>query len=294
MLTYDKCELCPRRCGVNRANGERGFCQMPAQILAARAAAHFWEEPVLAGAGGSGAVFFSGCTLRCAYCQNVEISRGGKGFALTSDALRRTFLRLIDDGVQNINLVTPTQFLPDIVPALQPKLSVPVVYNCGGYERVETIRTLDGLSDVWLPDFKYSDGELAAQLSAAPDYPSVAEAAICEMVRQVGSPVIRDGELVSGVLVRHLVLPGHVENSLGVIDRLAELFPNGEILFSLMRQYTPMGSCPPLPDRRVTDDEYAAVLSWAELCGLSNGFAQDAEAAQADFIPPFDGSGLQF
>ena len=294
MLTYEKCELCPRCCGVNRAAGERGFCQMPAQVRAARAAAHFWEEPVLAGAGGSGAVFFSGCTLRCAYCQNTEISRGGKGFEMTSESLRRTFLQLIDDGVQNINLVTPTHFLPDIIPALQPKLPVPIVYNCGGYERAETVRELDGLVDVWLPDFKYSDSALAAQLSIAPDYPAVAEAAICEMVRQVGSPILRDGELVRGVLVRHLVLPGQVDNSLGVIDRLARLFPNGEILFSLMRQYTPMGDCAPLPSRGVTEDEYAAVLSWAELCGLTNGFAQDAGAADAVFIPSFDGSGLQF
>ena len=267
---------------------------MPAQVKSARASAHYWEEPVLSGAGGSGAVFFSGCTLRCSYCQNAEISRGGKGFALTSDALRRTFLRLIDDGVQNINLVTPTHFLPDIIPALHPKLPVPIVYNCGGYERVETIRALNGLVDVWLPDFKYSDGSLAAKLSAALDYPSVAEAAICEMVRQVGPPVIRDGELVRGVMVRHLVLPGFVDNTLGVIDRLAALFPNGEILFSLMRQYTPMGESAPLPDRRVTEEEYAAALSWAELCGLTNGFAQDASAAEADFIPAFDGSGLQF
>ena len=294
VLTYQKCELCPRQCGVDRTNGERGFCQMPAQVKAARASAHYWEEPVLSGAGGSGAVFFSGCTLRCAYCQNAEISRGGKGFSLTSDALRRTFLQLIDDGVQNINLVTPTHFLPDILPALRPKLPVPVVYNCGGYERVETVRDLDGYVDVWLPDFKYSDGALAAQLSAAPDYPGVAEAAICEMVRQVGPPVIRDGELVRGVMVRHLVLPGFVDNTLGVIDRLAALFPNGEILFSLMRQYTPMGESTPLPDRRVTEEEYAAALSWAELCGLTNGFAQDASAAEADFIPAFDGSGLQF
>lgn len=294
MLTYETCMLCPRQCGVNRAAGERGFCQMPAQAMAARAAAHFWEEPVLAGAGGSGAVFFSGCTLRCSYCQNAEISRGGKGFALTSDALRRTFLRLIDDGVQNINLVTPTHFLPDIIPALRPKLPVPIVYNCGGYERVETVRALNGLVDVWLPDFKYSDGSLAAKLSAAPDYPSVAEAAIREMVQQVGNPVILDGELVRGVLVRHLVLPGQIENSLGVIDRLSTLFPNGEILFSLMRQYTPMGDCAPLPNRGVTEDEYAAVLSWATLCGLTNGFTQDASAADTSFIPPFDGSGLQF
>lgn len=294
MLTYQKCELCPRRCGVNRTKGERGFCQMPAQAMAARAAAHYWEEPVLAGVGGSGAVFFSGCTLRCVYCQNAEISSGGKGFPLTSENLRRTFLQLIDEGVQNINLVTPTQFLPDILPALRPKLPVPIVYNCGGYERVETIRELAEYVDVWLPDFKYSDGALAAKLSAAPDYPSIAEAAIGEMVRLAGRPVVRDGELVRGVMVRHLVLPGFVDNSLGVIDRLAAMFPSGEILFSLMRQYTPMGDCPPLPNRRVTEDEYAAALSWAELCGLTNGFAQDAAAAEADFIPPFDGGGLQF
>ena len=171
MLSYENCRLCPRQCGVDRTRAERGFCRMPGAIRAARAAAHYWEEPVISGSYGSGAVFFSGCTLRCRFCQNYEISANGAGRALTSAQLRDVFLRLIDEGVQNINLVTPTQFLPSILPALTPKLPVPVVYNCGGYESVETLRQLEGLIDVYLPDYKYSDAQLAARLSAAPDYP---------------------------------------------------------------------------------------------------------------------------
>lgn len=294
MLTYDHCTLCPRRCGVNRAAGEKGFCQMPARAHAARAAAHYWEEPVISGSFGSGTVFFSGCTLRCGFCQNVQISRENFGKPLTSDDLRQVFWRLIDEGVQNINLVTPTHFLPGILPALTPKLPVPVVYNCGGYESVETLRALEGYVDVYLPDFKYADGALAARLSAAPDYPEIAAAAILEMVRQTGPCEIVDGELRRGTLVRHLILPGCVDNSLGVVDWFADHFPDGDVLFSLMAQYTPMGplaSTPPF-DRTITEDEYAAVESWMELRGVENGFCQDFSAARRDFIPPFDLSGL--
>ena len=295
MLSYESCRLCPRACGVDRTAGQLGFCRMPDRIFAARAAAHYWEEPVISGSFGSGAVFFSGCTLRCAFCQNSRISTGCAGQPLTSSALRDVFLRLIDDGVQNINLVTPTHFLPSIVPALTPKLPVPVVYNCGGYESVETLRQLEGLIDVYLPDYKYSDGALAARLSAAPDYPAVADAAIREMVRQTGPAVIEDDQLVRGTLVRHLVLPGYLDNTLGALDWFADAFPDGSVLLSLMSQYTPAGKAknePPL-DRRVTEDEYAAALSYLELLGIENGFTQDLSAAETTYIPDFNGEGLK-
>ncbi len=294
MLTYEHCTLCPRRCGVDRTSGELGFCAMPAQVHAARAAAHYWEEPVISGSFGSGTVFFSGCTLRCGFCQNTPISRDGFGKPLEKGRLREIFEMLIDEGVQNINLVTPTHFLPDILPALRPKLPVPVVYNCGGYESVETLRELDGLVDVYLPDFKYSAAGLAKEISGAPDYPGIAAAAVEEMVRQTGPCVIEDGELVRGTLVRHLVLPGHVDNSLGVVEWFAGAFPRGGVLFSLMAQYVPMGSlaCTPPFDRRVTEEEYAAVQSWMDLLGIRDGYVQDFEAAVRDYVPPFDLTGL--
>ena len=224
MLSYAHCTLCPRRCGVDRTRGQLGFCKMPGQVHAARAGVHYWEEPVISGSFGSGAVFFSGCTLKCAFCQNYDISQENFGKPLTSAELRAAFERLIDEGVQNINLVTPTHFLPDILPALEPKLPVPVVYNCGGYESVETLWQLEGKIDVYLPDFKYSDNALAKKLSSAPDYFETASAAILEMYRQVGKPVIEGDEMKRGVLVRHLVLPGCVDNSLGVLDWVAEHF----------------------------------------------------------------------
>lgn len=288
MLTYSNCTLCPRECGVNRPEGELGFCRMPAGLRIARAAPHYWEEPVIAGAFGAGAVFFSGCTLMCGYCQNAEISRGGAGKDIDAGRLREIFEQLVDDGVQCIELVTPTHFLPDILPALEPKLPVPVVYNCGGYERVETLRELDGKVDVYLPDLKYSDPRLAKNLSAAADYVEVAKAAVLEMFRQVGRPVIRDGCLEKGVILRHLVLPGHVDNSLGVLDWIAENFAPGDILVSLMSQYTPMGGMPAPFDRRVTEEEYAAVLSWAELCSIRDGFVQDITAAEKSFVPDWN------
>ena len=294
MVRYTNCTLCPRRCGVDRTAGQLGYCRMPAQLRAARAAAHYWEEPVISGSFGSGTVFFSGCTLRCGYCQNAEISRENRGQPLTSTRLREIFLRLIDEGVQNINLVTPTHFLPDILPALTPKLPVPVVYNCGGYESVETLQALEGLVDVYLPDFKYSDAALAERLSGAPDYPDTAAAAILEMVRQTGPCRVEDGCLTQGTLVRHLVLPGCVDNSLGVVDWFADRFPDGSVLFSLMAQYTPMGPLAGTPpfDRTVTEEEYAAVESWMTLRGVRAGFVQDFAAARRDFIPAFDGTGL--
>lgn len=294
MLSYAHCTLCPRRCGVDRTRGQLGFCKMPGQVHAARAGVHYWEEPVISGSFGSGAVFFSGCTLKCAFCQNYDISQENFGKPLTSAELRAAFERLIDEGVQNINLVTPTHFLPDILPALEPKLPVPVVYNCGGYESVETLRQLEGKIDVYLPDFKYSDNALAKKLSSAPDYFETASAAILEMYRQVGKPVLEDDEMKRGVLVRHLVLPGCVDNSLGVLDWVAEHFRSGDILFSLMSQYVPMGRAVEMPpfDRRITELEYDSVLSYMMLLGIEDGYTQDFSSAERGYTPSFDLTGL--
>ena len=294
MLTYEHCTLCPRTCGVDRSRGELGFCYMPGTAHAARAALHYWEEPIVSGSFGSGTVFFSGCTLRCGFCQKYTISLEQYGAPVDSGRLRDIFLSLIDEGAQNINLVTPTHFLPDILPALTPKLPVPVLYNCGGYESVETLRQLEGLIDIYLPDFKYSDRQLAAQLSGAGDYPEVAATAILEMVRQTGPCVIRDDQLLRGTMVRHLVLPGCVDNSLGVVDWFADHFPDGSVFFSLMAQYTPLGPVSKTPpfDRTVTEEEYAAVESWMELCGIDHGFVQDFAAARRDYVPDFDLTGI--
>lgn len=292
MLTYTHCTLCPRRCGVDRTAGQRGFCRMGDTPRAARAAVHYWEEPAIAGSYGAGAVFFSGCTLGCAYCQNQPISRGGFGRDLSPARLREIFLRLIDEGVQSIDLVTPTHFLPSILPALTPKLPVPVVYNCGGYESVETLRQLEGLIDVYLPDYKYSDPALAARLSQAPDYPEVAEAALREMVRQTGPVRMEEDMLTRGVLVRHLILPGQIDNSLGVIDALDRLFRPGEILFSLMAQYTPMPGMTGGLARPITREEYDAVLSYLWLSGIRDGYTQDFQSASAEYIPSWDLAGL--
>ena len=292
MLTYSNCMLCPRRCGVDRAAGQTGFCGMPAQLTAARAMLHYGEEPVIAGSFGTGAVFFSGCTLRCRFCQNREISLARKGKALSSNELREIFLRLIDEGAQSIDLVTPTHFLPSILPALTPKLPVPMVYNCGGYERVETLRELEGLVDIYLPDMKYADNALAARLSGAPDYFEVAAAAIQEMYRQVGGAVIEDEQMRRGVLIRHLVLPGAVENSLRVIEWVAETFPKGDVLFSLMSQYVPSPDLPAPLNRRLTPEEYEGALSWLELCGIEQGFTQELAAATDELLPEFNFEGL--
>ena len=294
MLSYAHCTLCPRRCGVDRTRGQLGFCKMPGQVHAARAGVHYWEEPVISGSFGSGAVFFSGCTLKCAFCQNYDISQENFGKPMTSAELRAAFERLIDEGVQNVNLVTPTHFLPDILPALEPKLPVPVVYNCAGYESVETLRQLEGKIDVYLPDFKYSDNALAKKLSSAPDYFETASAAILEMYRQVGKPVLEDDEMKRGVLLRHLVLPGCVDNSLGVLDWVADHFRSGDILFSLMSQYIPMGRAAEMPpfDRRITELEYDSVLSYMMLLGIEDGYTQDFSSAERGYTPSFDLTGL--
>lgn len=294
MLSYTHCELCPRRCGVDRTKGQLGFCREPDKIFAARAAAHYWEEPVISGSYGSGAVFFSGCTLQCLFCQNGVISQENLGKEVSSAQLREVFLKLIDDGVQNINLVTPTHFLPSILPALTPKLPVPVVYNCGGYERVETLRELKGLVDIYLPDMKYSDAKLATTLSRAPDYVETAKAAIEEMYRQVGSAVIEDEIMQKGMIVRHLILPGCLDNTLGVLDWFAETFPKGDVLFSLMSQYVPMGKAKSIPpyNRKITEEEYDAAVSYLDFLGIEAGFTQDFSAASEEYIPDFSFEGL--
>ena len=292
MLSYSNCMLCPRKCGVDRTAGKTGFCGMPDRLTAARAMLHYGEEPPIAGSFGTGAVFFSGCTLRCRFCQNREISLGRKGKTISSEELREIFLRLIDEGAQSIDLVTPTQFLPSILPALSPKLSVPVVYNCGGYERVEVLRELDGLVDIYLPDFKYADNALAARYSGAADYFEVAAAAILEMYRQVGGFIIEDEQMRRGLLIRHLVLPGAVDNSLRVIEWVAEHFPKKDVLFSLMSQYVPSPELPAPLNRRLTPEEYEGAESWLELCGIENGYTQDLSAASDELLPEFNFEGI--
>ncbi len=285
-MNYVNCTLCPRQCRVDRTAGQTGFCGCPGTALVAKAMLHKWEEPALAGNGGSGAVFFGGCTLRCKYCQNAAISGHAAGKPMNSVQLRALFEDLIARGAENIDLVTPTHFLPDILPALEPKLPVPVVYNCGGYERPDTLKELEGKIDIYLPDLKYADPRLGQALSGARDYFPVATEAIREMVRQTG-PVQWDGDkVVKGVIIRHLILPGFVDNSLKVLDWIGETFAPGEVLVSLMRQYTPMGGLPAPLDRRVTDEEYDAVLSWMYLNDLE-GFTQEEDSADKGFIPDF-------
>ena len=286
MLDYTSCALCPRQCGVNRAAGDVGFCRCPGEALTAKAMLHYWEEPALAGAGGSGAIFFGGCTLGCVYCQNRAISAAPTGKRTDSAGLRRMMEDLIRRGAENIDLVTPTQFLPTILPALRPKLPVPVVYNCGGYERPEILRELEGLVDIYLPDLKYADSSLAKALSGAEDYFPVAARAIREMHRQVGDIVWQGETVVKGVIIRHLILPGQIENSLKVLDWIGQTFAPGAVLVSLMRQYTPMPGLSGALARRVTEEEYQAVLSWMYLNGLE-GFTQEADSADTLFIPDF-------
>ena len=285
-MTYEKCTLCPRKCGVDRTAGQTGFCRCPDTALVAKYMLHTWEEPVLAGDGGSGAIFFGGCTLGCSYCQNRTISTQPVGEPANSSRLRQMMEELIAQGAENIDLVTPTQFLPTILPALTPKLPVPVVYNCGGYENAGVVRAMAGCVDVWLPDMKYADNALAKQLSGVSDYFETAASAIRQMVRQTGALQYRGEQLVRGVVIRHLILPGQVENSLKVLDWIGETFAPGEVLVSLMRQYTPMpGMTAPL-DRKVTEEEYQSVLSWMYLNGLE-GFTQENSAADSQFIPDF-------
>lgn len=289
------CNLCPRRCGADRAT-KKGYCGVGASLTAGRAGLHFWEEPCISGIGGSGAVFFSGCNLRCIFCQNMPISRGRVGKEITVDRLREIFDELIDAGADNINLVTPTHFSDLIAEALsKEKLPVPIVYNSSAYEEVSSLRRLEGLVDIYLPDYKYADSALAAAFSGAPDYPEKAWSAINEMHRQVGACVFdEDDMLTKGMIIRHLVLPGHIENSLDVLDRIAEGFENGDILFSLMSQYTPPHQQLKYPElnRRLTKEEYERVTDYVYLLGLENGYMQELSSAQEEYTPDFDLSGL--
>ena len=287
------CTLCPRRCGAERtAEAGGGFCRMPAGLRVARAMLHHWEEPPISGRNGAGTVFFSGCTLGCVYCQNGDISAGGFGKDISTARLREIFEELIGQGAHNIELVTPTHFLPWILPALTPRLPVPVVYNCGGYERVETLRTLEGLVDVYLPDLKYADGALAAELSGAADYFPVACQAIREMFRQVGHYVLEDGLLKRGVVIRHLVLPGYLDNTRQVLDWIAETFGPGDVLVSLMSQYTPTNNMTGRLARRVTAAEYRAAAAYMRNCGITDGFVQERTSAEEAYTPAFDGQGV--
>lgn len=294
-MDYTNCRLCPRNCGVNRTRGQRGVCGMGDEITAARAALHFWEEPPISGKRGSGAVFFSGCSLGCDFCQNTEISHERFGKAVTPARLRAIFEELIAQGAHNINLVTATHFLPSILPALEPKLPVPVVYNCGGYESLETLKRLEGKVDVYLPDLKYAESDLAEKLSHAPDYFPVACRAIDEMVRQVGKCEFdEEGMLKKGVIIRHLILPGQVQNSLKVLDYVAEHFEKGTVLLSLMAQYVPSGRVKHTPpfDRSITEEEYQSVVDWLYMLGLTDGFLQERTAATAEYLPDFSLEGV--
>ncbi len=282
------CSICPRRCGAERPGG---FCGMPAAPVVSRAAPHFWEEPCISGTRGSGAVFFAGCNLRCVFCQNYEISALGRGRSITVPRLREIFAELAAQGVHNLNLVTAAHFADAVIEALTPKPALPVVWNGGGYESAETLRRLEGLVDVWLPDMKYSDAALAGRLSRAPDYPAVAARAIREMFRQTGPYELdEDGMLVRGVMIRHLVLPGELDNTFGVLDWIAETFRPGDVLVSLMGQYTPNGRGG--PDRRLTPEEYRRAADYMAALGLLEGYTQDLDSAQEEYTPPFDGTGV--
>ena len=291
------CFDCPRNCGARRTDTlSGGVCQSPALPRAARAAPHFGEEPCISGTRGSGAVFFTGCSLRCVFCQNREISRGQGGEALTVPRLRDLFLRLRDRGVHNINLVTPSHFARPIAEALSGlELGIPVVWNSSGYEKPETLRLLEGLVQIYMPDMKYWKNALAKRYSAAEDYPQRAAEAIREMYRQVGPFVMgEDGLLRSGLLIRHLILPGEDLNSMDVIDFVAEEFPRGSVLFSLMSQYTPMPGLERFPElqRRVEPELNERLCGYMQRRGIDTGYWQEPEAATDEMIPAFDGTGV--
>ena len=291
------CELCPRRCGTLRGdNTPGGVCRSPLLPRVARAAAHYGEEPCIAGKNGTGAVFSTGCNLRCVFCQNVGISRGEGGRSVTVKELRELLLRLRDQGVDSIDLVTGAHYVPAIAEALSGlTLGVPVVWNSSGYESAESLRQLEGLVQVYMPDFKYYDAEAARRYSAAADYPAVAAAAIREMFRQVGPYVLDESGLMrSGVLIRHLILPGRAEDARDVIDFAADDFPRGSVLFSLMSQYTPMPGLSRFPElqKRVTVEENRALIHYMQVRHL-DGFWQEPDAATSDMIPAWELTGVE-
>lgn len=291
-----KCNICPRGCGVDRSSGKLGFCRAPEDFLVAKTMIHKWEEPCIAGAGGAGTVFFSGCNLRCIFCQNCEISRGDKGEIMSEGELETAIFDLLEKGVECIEFVTPTHYterLAALLRRIKPKLTVPVVWNSGGYESVESLRLLDGLVDVYLPDFKYFDGEIAQKYSSAPDYFEVATAALSEMLRQTGKPSFDEkGRLTKGTLVRHLVLPAHRADSIAVLNHIAEKFGADSILLSLMSQYTPDfyadgGDCQYKNlCRRVTKFEYDSVMKVADSLGFE-GYFQGVDSASKKYTPDF-------
>ena len=293
------CTLCPRDCRADRENGRRGFCGVTGKtIKCARAALHMWEEPCISGDAGSGAVFFSGCPLRCVYCQNRDIAGAERGIDITEERLAEIFLELQAKGAANINLVTPTHYTPQIIRAVekarQNGLSLPIVYNCSGYEKVSTLKLLEGVVDIYLTDFKYMDREAAAIYSHAPDYPEVAKAALQEMVRQIGEPVFDEaGMMKKGVIVRHLLLPNHLKNAKGVVQYVYETYGD-TVYLSLMNQYTPLPGLEQWPEinRRVTKREYGRLLDYTLSLGVENAFIQEGETAKESFIPAFDCEGV--
>lgn len=294
------CNICPRKCKVERKisikdEGKLGYCRCGMLPVISRAALHHWEEPCIAGTRGAGTVFFAGCNLSCVYCQNYEISEMRKGIEVSVERLREIYFELIAQGAHNIDLVTPTQYTHAIFQSLREPLPVPVVYNCGGYESVHTVAFLRKKVQCWLPDLKYADAKAAARYSNAPDYFEVATAAIEQMFRQSGPYQLdSDGILQKGVLIRHLILPGQVENTKRVLEYVAETFEPGDVLFSLMRQYTPWGRASEFPEinRPITDEEYEECESYMEALGIEDGYVQQKASSNANFIPAFDGTGV--
>ena len=296
-----KCDLCPRKCLVDRKKGEKGICGQTENLKVARAALHFWEEPCISGDAGSGAVFFSGCPLHCVFCQNENIANGTVGKEISLERLVDIFLELQEKGANNINLVTPGHFVPQIVKALdQAKkegLTLPVVYNTSSYETVDTIRMLDGYVDIYLPDFKYMSPVLSKKYSHAPDYAQVAKAAIAEMVRQTGKAVFVNGDednlILRGTIVRHLTLPGCMEDSMQILKYLHDTY--GDMIYiSIMNQFTPLSNLEKYPElnRKITDEEYEALVDYAIEIGIENGFIQEGDTAEESFIPAFDCEGV--
>lgn len=298
MNKYENCLLCPRKCGINRAVGQTGVCGVSSEIKVARAALHYWEEPCISGKKGSGAVFFSGCSLHCVFCQNREISDGKAGKVISKERLSDIFLELKAKGANNINLVTPGQYIPDIVWAVSDArrrgMELPIVYNTSGYENADELKQLEGIVDVYLPDFKYMDSALSAKYSRAKDYPSVAKQAISEMVRQQPGVVIDDatGLIQKGVIVRQLLLPGHVNDAKAILKYLHDTYQDS-IYISMMSQFTPIALKDyPEINRTVTRREYERLIDYAIKIGITNAFIQEGDVAKDSFIPAFDCEGV--
>lgn len=298
MNKYENCLLCPRKCGINRSTGQTGVCGVSSEIKVARAALHYWEEPCISGKRGSGAVFFSGCSLHCVFCQNREISDGKAGKVISKERLSDIFMELADKGANNINLVTPGQYIPDIVWAVNDAKSrgmkLPIIYNTSGYENVTELKQLEGIVDVYLPDFKYMDSTLSARYSRAKDYPSVAKQALSEMVRQQPDVVIDDatGLIQKGVIVRQLLLPGHVNDAKAVLKYLYDTY-HDHVYISMMSQFTPIALKDyPEINRTVTKREYERLVNYALEIGITNAFIQDGDVAKDSFIPAFDCEGV--